>query len=349
MKFYKPLAFALVLIMLFSFSAVAATTAPSETEAEKSGTTVTQEVTEPENEKIMLEELNKFLKKNHIGKANFSFAYYDFNREMECIYNGDRYFEAYETIKFPLAYLYFKDLVMGVHHLNEDIGSDNLRTVFLRSLTKDFGRDGGATDDLIKEYGGLETLKKSMQEITYTKVSDEFYNSTLVNAQYYIDFLAKYYSEAVYGSTDFKNMLIDPIKQLSPARYSETNIFDSKITHRYGFSREDKAVVDMGIVNSSNPFAFVIAVEGVDDPEQIVADAAEFAYDFNENYGSLLMSQLTTMPDVPDEEKNVYDDEKISEPTLMIVVIASTIIIAAAVTIAYIITEERKKERDRMD
>ena len=188
-----------------------------------------------------------------------------------------------------------------------------------------------------------------MYEVTYTKVNDEFFKTEKVTAQYLIDLLSKYYSEAMFCSTDYKNMLITPIKQLSPGRYMETYIYDCKVTHRYGFSRENSAAADLGIVNSANPFGIVIQVEGVDNPEEVVASIAEFAYDFNLNYGDLLISQLTTLPDVPEKEKQNYDSSKTYKTPLMITLIVSTVIIAAAITVAYIIIENKKKNQDRLD
>ena len=311
--------------------------------------TTTQEITQGDNAQIMEENLAEFIRKNDIDKEHLSFAYYDFNRELRYVYQGDRLFPSHDAFKFPLAYLYFKDLVSGKHHLNEDVGEDNLRTVFLRSLTKDYGHDANATKLLIEKYGGIKAVKQAMYELTYTKVPENFYNNSYLTANYSIDFLVKYYSEAMYCSADFKHMLIDPIKQFSPERFSETNIVDYKVTHRYGISKSRGVCVDMGIVNSSNPFAFVIAVDESEHPEEDIALLAEFANDFNEQYGSLLLSQMTTLPDVPDEDKKGYDFTKVTGTPIMITVIVVTVLIAAGVTTAYIIHENKKKDRDRMD
>lgn len=298
---------------------------------------------------IMQDEFETFLKKNKLPKDQVSFAYEDFGRDLQFVYNGDRMFEPNDTIKFPIAYVYFKDLASGKFHLYDDVGEENLRTVFLRSLTKDFNRDNHATEMLVEKYGGKETIKRAMYEITYTKVDDVFFETYAVSAQFLIDFLAKYYSEAFYSSSDFKTMLITPLKQFSPGRFSETYIYDCKITHRYGFSRTKKAAVDMGIVNSANPFGIVIQVEGVDDPEEYLAQIAEWAYEFNLNYADLRLSQLTTLPDVPDGEKGNYDARRTYKTPLMITIIVSTVFVAAVVTVVYIVNENRKKSRDRLD
>ena len=337
MKAVKVVSFLMAFMMLFSLCAFAAPT------------TTTEEETKIDNAVILTDELEDVIKGLDIKKENVSVAYYDFKRDLKCVYNPKRLFEPNEMLKFPLAYVYFKDLAAGKYRLNEDVGDDNLRTVYLRSLTKDFTRDGGATDALIQKMGGLETLKRAMYEITYTKVPDEFFDNEKVTAEYLIDFLSKYYNEAFYGSADYKNMLITPIKQFSPNRYSETYVYDCKITHRYGFSKSQKAVSDMGIMNSANPFGFVIEVEGVKDPEDAVAEIAEFLYNFNLDYGGLLLSQVTTMPDVPDKEKMNYDGTVIVKKPLMILVISSTVLIATGVTIAYIVIENKKKNQDRLD
>ena len=162
MKIVKLISIFLAALMLLSVCSFAA---PSTT---KNGNEV-------DNATILEEEFLEHLKKNGIKKENVSFAYYDFTRELEYVYNADRMFEPNEVLKFPLAYIYFKDLVAGKHHLNEDVGSDNLRTVYLRSLTKDYGHDGDATKLLIEKYGGIEQVKRAMYEVTYTKVKDEFF------------------------------------------------------------------------------------------------------------------------------------------------------------------------------
>ena len=336
MRFVKFLCVLLAAVLLFSVCAFAAPTTTSSS-------------SEPDNVAIMEDEFFELLSRNGINKKNVSFAYLDLSREFEYVYNGDRLFEPYEVLKFPLAYLYFKDLVAGKHHLNEDVGKDNLRTAFLRSLTKDYNHDGNATELLLEKYGGLEQLKKDMHEITYTKVPDEFFTSEQVTANYLIDFMETYYREAFSGSSDYKNMLINPIKSLSPNRFSETYIYDAKVIHRYGFSKEAGVVADIGIVNTATPFAFVIEVDGVKDPEEEVASIAEFAYDWNMDYGDLLISQMTTLPDVPDNEKQNYDARKTYKTPMMIALIASTVVIAAAVTVVYIVSENKKKNQDRLD
>ena len=105
----------------------------------------------------------------------------------------------------------------------------------------------------------------------------------------------------------------------------------------------------MGIVNSDNPFAFVIAVEGSEHFEKDVALLAELATDFNEEYSDLLRSQLTTLPDIPDKEKKGYDATKVTETPLLVIVIVSTVVIAAGVTTIFIVVENKKKKRDRLD
>lgn len=355
---------ALVLLSVCSFAAPGDTTAP-ETAAATTGEAATDAQAEPtkqttasaekepttqaDNAVILGKELKEFAAKNNIDAENLTFAYCDFNRELRYVYNGDRLFASNDALKFPLAYLYFKDLVSGKHHLNEDVGQDNLRTVFLRSLTKDYGHDENATAMLIEKYGGMEAVKRALYEITYTKVDDDFYTSDALSSEYALDFLTKYYNEALYCSTDFKHMLIDPIKQFSMDRYSETYIYDYKITHRYGIDKASGTCMDMGIVNSSNPFAFVIAVEGSSNPEEDIALLAEFAKDFNEEYGSLLLSQMTTLPDVAEEDKKGYDSTKVTAVPLMVIVITATVVVAAAITIAYIVRENKKKNQDRLD
>ena len=344
MKFFKVLSVILALSIVFSVGSFAATTAAESTTASKAEST-----TEIDNATEMDAKLKEFIKKNDIDPDTLSFAYYDFGREMRYEYQGERLFAPYEAFKFPLAYIYFKDLVNGKHHLNEDVGDDNLRTVYYRSISKDYGHDASATKLLIENYGGMKELKQAMYETTYTKVDDAFFESDALNAEFALDFLIKYYAEALYCSTDFKQMLIDPIKQISPGRFSETNVIDYKITHRYGYSKENGAGVDMGIINSENPFAFVIAVEGSEHYEKDVALLAEFATDFNEEYSDLLRSQLTTLPDVPEQEKKGYDATKVTETPLMIIVIVSTVVIAAGVTTVSIVLENKKKKRDRLD
>lgn len=345
MKVFKVISIVLAGLMLFSVCSFAATT----TAQESSVYSITEGTTEHKNAKVMQEELLSFCKKNDIDTENLSFAYYDINRELRYVYHGDRLFSSYDAFKFPLAYIYFKDLVSGEHHLNEDVGDDNLRTAYMRSLKKDYGHDEGATKMLVEKYGGIEKVKRAMYEITYTKVADEFFTTDALTANFAIDFLIKYYTEAMYCSIDYKQMLIDPIKQISPDRFSETNILDYKVTHRYGYSRENLACVDMGIINASNPFAFVISIEDSAHYEQDIALLAEFALDFNQQYGSLVLSQLTTLPDVPEKEKKGYDAQKVTGAPLMIIVIISTVVIAAVVTTIYIVQENKKKKRDRLD
>lgn len=347
MKAVKVLSAILALLMLLSVGSFAATsTQTTETQADQ---TTQESTTQSENATVLEEEFLTFLNKNELDPEKVCMAYYDFGRELRYAYRGSVMFSAYDAIKFPIAYLYYKDLEMGRFHINEDVGDDNLRTVFMRSLTKDFGKDGNATNDLIEKYGGMEAVKTALYEMTYTQVEDSFFNSDRVNAEYLMDFLSKYYTDALYCNSEFKHMLIDPIKQFTPARFCETYIYDSKITHRYGIAKDESALVDCGVVNSSNPFSFVIYVRDVENPESVIADIAEFLYDFNDEYGSLLLSQMTTIPDVPEKEKQAYDAKTITGTPLMIIVIVTTVIIAATVTAIYIVNENKKKERDRLD
>ncbi|MBQ6380531.1 MAG: hypothetical protein IJJ41_02875 [Clostridia bacterium] len=341
MKGLKLLSLLLASLILFSVCSFAL---PSVAAAAKK-----EETTAADNAKILEEELQDFIQKNGIDGNNLSFGYMDFGRELTYIYNGDKLFASSDGIKFPLAYLYYKDLVSGRHHLNEDVGNDNLRTVFLRSLTKDFGHDDNATELLIEKYGGMEAVKRAMYEVTYTAVDDAFFESDVLSANFAIDFLSKYYNEALYCSTDFKHMLIDSIKQFCSGRYSETYIYDCKITHRYGFSRPVGNAMDMGIINASNPFAFVISIENSKDPEEDIALLADFAYNFNEEYGTLLMSQMTTLPDVDAEDKKNYDATTIKAVPIFVTVISVTVVIAATITTVMIVRENKKKKEDRLD
>ena len=344
MRIYKIVSVVMALLMMLSVGSVAATTA-----AEESTYSITEAPKENENVKIMQEELSTFIKKNDIDPDTLCFGYYDFNRELRYTFHGEQLFTSYDAFKFPLAYLYFKDLAAGERHLNEDVGDDNLRTVFLRSLEKDYNHDADATQLLIEKYGGMKKVKTALHELTYTKVDKAFFDSDALSADYSLDFLIKYYLEALYCSADFKHMLIDPLKQISPERYSETDIIDYKITHRYGVSRENGACVDMGIVNTSNPFAFVISVEDSAHYEDDIALLAKFALDFNEQYGSLSISQMTTLPDVDEKEKKGYDSKTVTALPLMIILIASTVLIAGVITTIYIVQENKKKKRDRLD
>jgi len=341
MKGLKLLSLLLASLILFSVCSFALTGAAAP--AKKEATTAA------DNAKEMEKQLQDFIKKNNIDGENLSFGYVDFNRELTYVYNGERLFAAYDSIKFPLAYLYFKDLVTGKHHLNEDVGNDNLRTVFLRSLTKDFGHDENATDLLIEKYGGMEAVKRALYELTYTPVDDAFFDSDAISANFAIDFLKKYYGEAMYCSTDFKHMLIDPIKQFSLDRFSETYIYDYKVTHRYGISRPLSGCVDMGVVNSTNPCAFVIDVENSSHPEEDIALLAEFAMNFNEDYGTLLLSQMTTLPDVDEEDKKSYDATTIKAVPVFVIIISATVLIAATITTVMIVRENKKKKEDRLD
>ena len=341
MKHLKVVSVLLVLLIVFSVGSFAATTTQKNAQS-----TTAKEV---DNAQRLEEDLIEFMDKNGIDKEKVTFGYQDFNRELRYTYHGDRLFVSKEAIKFPVAYVYFKDLVNGKHHLNEDIGDDNLRTVYMRSLKKDYGHDEGSTAALVNHYGGWEIIKSAMHEITYTKVDDAFYQSDALSAEFAIDFLEKYYNEALYCSMDFKNMLIEPLKQFSPDRFSETNIYDVKITHRYGISKSTNSATDMGIINTANPFSFVIHVDESEHYEEDIALLAEFAYNFNVDYGTLLLSQMTTLPDVPDQDKKTYDSKTVSETPLMVIVIVSTVVIAAGITIAYIVHENKKKNQDRLD
>ncbi len=302
-------------------------------------TALSQEQTTVNNQKLMIQKLKKVMDKNGLNASNFSFGYYDIFRDFECFCNRDKLFEPYEAIKFPLAFLYFNEYAGGKYTNYSTIGDKGFLDIFIESLTVD---NTDATDTLIKEYGGLNKVKSELQALTKTRVPREFYNTTVLNANYCIDFLKLYYSTAKYSTTDFRNMMVDSLKEFTPGKYSEKYITKYRITHRYGYSALESSAVDMGIVKSDYPFAFIVSVEGVKNAEDVLAEVMRFAYEYNEDFGALLISQMTTMPDIPDESKKAYVTRSYTKPILAAVVGVSALAVAG---VAIFVVQRDKKLR----
>ena len=330
MRIVKIIACILAFLIVFnsvSFAATSTTVASSKQE-----TTV-------DNQKLMVQKLRKIMKKNGLNKNNFEFGYYDIFRDFECYYNRNTLFEPYEAIKFPLAFLYFNDYAGGKYTNYSTIAGKNFLDIFIDSLTVD---TTDSTEALINNYGGIHKVKSEMQALTKTKVPAAFYTSEQVNANYCIDFLKLYYQTAKYSSTDFKNMLVDSLKEFTPGKYSEKYITKYRITHRYGYSALESSAVDMGIVKSDYPFAFVVSVQGVKNAEDVLAEVMRFAYEYNEDFGALLISQMTTMPDIPEDNKKAYVTRSYTKPILAAVVVVSALVVAG---VAIFMVQRDKKLR----
>lgn len=328
MRVVKIIACILAFLILFnslSFGAVAA----------KVGTS--QEQTTVDNRILMLQKLKKVMAKNGLDKSNFSFAYYDIFRDFGCSYNSNKLVEPYESIKLPLAFLYYNDYSGGKYSNSSYIGDKKFLEIFIESLTVD---NTDATDVLINNYGGMEKVKREMQQLTKTKVPNEFYTTEKVTTHYYIDFLELYYQTAKFSSTDFKNMLVDSLKEFTPGRYSEKYITKYRVTHRYGYSAVDSSAIDMGVVKSDYPFVFAVSVEGVNNAEDVLAEVMRFTYEYNEDYAALLISQMTTMPDIPDESKKAYVTRSYTKPILAAVVAVS--VLAVAGVAIFMVRRDRK-------
>jgi hypothetical protein len=340
MKFTKLLCVLLALVIVCSTAVYAQETPDesstvdtnllSETSVSDTSSTASAVSSQSDKEKavqkLIEQKMQKFMAKNGLNKTNFSFAYYDFSRNFKYVYNGDRLFHAYESIKFPLAYLYFDKMSNGEVSFTSRLGTDTYKNVYLDSLS---GDSMTSTNTLIQNYGGLYKVKTDMTKYSSSKESAQFYNSDMVSADYYIKFLDYYYKAAVYCSTDFKTYLIDPIKELSPGKFSEKNIDNCKITHRYGFSYSAKSAVDLGIVNTNYPFGLVVAVSASADAENVIADAAKLAYDFNNDYNSVLVQQQTTYPNISEKDKKAYNDNSVSQKELYAIIAAGVIAFAA--------------------
>lgn len=309
MKFLKFIACFLALIIMLNTCAFA---------LPKAATASTTQQTSVDNQKLMLQKLYRVMKKNGLNKDNFAFGYYDIFRDFECCYNGKKLFEPYEMIKFPLAFLYYNEYTKGKYTFSSEIGGKKFADIFVESLTKD---NTDATDTLIEKYGGLTKVKNGMRELTNTKVPAAFNTTTQMNVEYCVDFLELYYSTAKFSSTDFRNLMVDSLKEFTPGRYSEKYITEYRITHRYGYSEVNKAATDMGIVKSDYPFVLVIFVDGVDNAEGVLAEVAKFAYDYNEDFGALLLSQMTTLPDIPEDKQKTYTTRSYTKPILISVIV----------------------------
>ena len=153
------------------------------------GTTSQTQSTTVNNQQLMIKKLSKIMAKNGLNEDNFSFGYYDIYRDFECYCNRDKLFEPYEAIKFPLAYLYYNDYQGGKYTNYSEINHQKFLEIFVESLTED---NTDATDALIKNYGGIKVVKTEMQALTKTRVPKDFYNTTLLNSNYCIDFLKLY-------------------------------------------------------------------------------------------------------------------------------------------------------------
>ena len=330
MRIVKLIACVLAFLIVFNSLSFAATT---------TAVASSQQETTVNNQKLMIQKLKKVMAKNGLNENNFEFGYYDIFRDFECYCNRGKLFEPYEAIKLPLAFLYFNDYAGGKYTNYSTIAGKNFLDIFIDSLTVD---TTDSTEELIKNYGGIQKVKFEMQALTKTKVPAAFYTSQKVNANYCIDFLKLYYQTAKYSSTDFKNMLVDSLKEFTPGRYSEKYITKYRVTHRYGYSAADGSAVDMGIVKSDYPFAFVVSVQGVKNAEDVLAEVMRFAYEYNEDFGALLISQMTTMPDIPDDSKKAYVTRSYTKPILAAVVVVSVLAVAG---VAIFVVQRDKKLR----
>lgn len=325
MRVTKVIACMLALLILFSSVSFAA------------GTASTTQSTTVNNQQLMVKRLSKLMAKNGLNESNFSFGYYDILRDFECYCNRDMLFEPYQAIKFPLAYLYYNEYQGGKYSNSSVIGGKKFLEIFTESLTDD---KTNATDALIQKYGGVSKVKSEFQALTKTRVPKDFYSTTKLNSNYCIDFLKLYYRAAKYNSSDFRTLLVEPLKEFTPGKYSEKYITKYRITHRYGFSEADSAAVDMGVVKTEYPFLFIVSVEGVDNAEDVLAEVMRYIYEFNEDYNALLISQITTKPDIPENQRKTYTTRSYVKPILAGVVVFGVAV--AAVVGIIIIRRDRK-------
>lgn len=306
--------------------------------AAKTKTTVSQtQSTTVNNQKLMLKKISKLMSKRGLDESNFSFGYYDIYRDFECYCNRDKLFEPYEAIKFPLGYLYFNEYQGGKYSVASEIGNKKFMEIFVESLTED---NTNATNILINNYGGMRRVKAQLKALTKTKVPNEFYNTELLNAAYCIDFLKLYYRTAKYSSSDFRTMMVDSLKEFTPGEYSERYITKYRVTHRYGRSAQGDCAVDMGLVKSEFPFLFVVSVQGVENAEEVLAEVMRYICEFNEDYSALLISQITTKPDVPESERKTYTTRSYTKPILAGLVIFGVTV--SAVVAIIIIRRDRR-------
>ncbi len=277
--------------------------------------------------------ITEFMKNNNLDQENFSFGYYDFKRGITFTYNSKAFFRSYELLKLPVSYCVYDKYKSGAFDASAQIGGLDFKSAFKKSISEE---DFSITDIFIERLGGFATVKREIRQYADCDYPSDFEQSDILSVEYCIQFLENYYREAMEGSAEFAEMLIEPIKNYT-ADYLGKYSGEYSVTHRYGFSAS--AANDAGIVNTQNPYALVIFVSDSKSARTILEEAAKIAYDFNINYQVQSTSANTTLPDVPKEEKKAYDYDNVNRPAIYV---CSGIAVLAVAGVAVWISVRRR-------
>ena len=233
-------------------------------------------------EDIQIKDLiQKIRVENNLNEKNFSFFYYNIDKQSYYFYNENAYFTAASTIKMPLAMLYY-DKIRNVNiSINDtilytcdfyEVGAWTTATTYsvkskipINFLLEQsiVNSDNTATNMLIKNLG-YKNYKTQIAKYSDITLPKDFFCSNIISARYAYD-IVKYLYENIQNYEE----LVKYLKKSSNGKYLKKYITDYDIAHKYG--SYNGYVHDYGIVFGENTYLIGIFTKNILNASEFIA------------------------------------------------------------------------------
>lgn len=136
--------------------------------------------------------------------------------------------------------------------------------------------DNTAANILIKDIGNTEYRKEIATYANGIELSNEFYNSNVISANYAYNVL-----KTIYENSDNYNELIENMKKSSGGEYLKKEIEQYEVAHKYGSFEVN--VHDYGIVYGKDTYMIGMFTYHVNNAKELIEKTSKQILDLEEN------------------------------------------------------------------
>lgn len=219
---------------------------------------------------------------NNLNDKNFSFFYYNIDKQKYYFYNENTYFTAASTVKVPIAMYHYDEIKNGNLTPKDKFlytsdcyekgnGTTNVTYSVGQSIPVNFllkqsivNSDNTATNILIKNLGTTK-YRKDIAKYTTKELPKQFFEDNITSASYSYDVL-----NYLYEHIENYPELIDNMKQSSMGKYLKKYIDTYDVAHKYGSI--DGYVHDYGIVFGKDTYLIGIFTKNIPNSDELIAN-----------------------------------------------------------------------------
>lgn len=234
---------------------------------------------EDENLKILLQNIQE---EKNLKETNFSFFYYNLDKQTYYFYNEDTYFTAASTVKVPIAMLYYDKINQGNFTKDSKLlytsncyeaGSGTTASLYssgqsvpLNFLLKQsiVNSDNTAVNILIRNLGQTQ-YRHDIAQYTQKELPEDFYSNNIISANYGYDVM-----NYLYKNQNQYIELLEDMKQSSMGQYLKKYIDNYEVAHKYGSYHG--YVHDYGIVFGKQTYLIGIFTKNIANSDELIAN-----------------------------------------------------------------------------